>query len=160
MDTEAMLQRFPGPATLYPSRAKWLAVLMACAAFVGIGAFMIWAGWTLTGGLFVGFFSAGVLVALALMLPGASSLTLDGQGFEVVHLYQRIKARWQDVDGFKPSDVGGVVYDDATKKDSAAGRVSASITGRNTSLSDTYGMAAEDLAQVLTRWRERALQGR
>jgi hypothetical protein len=39
---------------------------------------------------------------------------------------------------------------------STMARISAGLSGRNSALPDTYGLAAADLAEVLAQWRQRA----
>ena len=89
---DEILSRFPGPVVLYPSRRKWLFVLLGCAAFVATS---IWAlgnnkvlGWA---GLI--FFGLGMVVAVVAQLPGASSLKLDREVFEIKHLFRHSSIR-------------------------------------------------------------------
>ena len=96
------------------------------------------------------------------MLPGAASLKLDREGFEVINLFRRHRTQWKDVGDFSiaaipPSNIVLVVYDDATVENNKIAQFSIKLTGRNAALNDTYGLAAEDLAQAMTQWRARAL---
>jgi hypothetical protein len=50
-----------------------------------------------------------------------------------------------------------VVYDDAERKSTMMARASVAICGRSAGLPDTYGLSADDLAQLMARWRERAV---
>jgi hypothetical protein len=142
-----ILAQFPGPVILYPSRSKWLLVLIGFLIF-----FWIISG---TGGLgrglifFVGgliFCGLGAIVAAVMLIPGAGWLRLDRDGFETTSLfwYHR-RARWQDVSEFDVlalRDTIKVVY---------------KHKGRNASLPDTYGLSAGNLLVMMTHWRERAL---
>jgi hypothetical protein len=162
--TGAILSRFPGPVTLAPSRTKWILILLGCAVFVAIAlfamqgnTFMRWGG--------IAFFGTGMAVAIVGLLPGASRLKLDREGFEFTALFRRHSVRWQAATGFEavaipPSGLKMVVFDDAGAKGRALGKFSVSLVGRNSGVPDTYGMSAEDLAGLMAQWRERAVSRR
>jgi hypothetical protein len=103
-DRAAVLARFPGPVTLYPSRKKWLLVLAGGAVFAVGGALMIRDG-DPTGWFVLVFFAAVALVAAAVLLPGAGALTLDRDGFEITNLFRHHRIRWQDASGFTASRI-------------------------------------------------------
>src|SRR5271170_1776939 len=97
---DAILMRFPGPVTLYPSRRKWTRNLIGCALFAAVGVSMVgdkapW-GWPV-----LLLFLVGAIVAVTHLLPGAGSLTLENNSFEVKSLFRRHRVRWQDATGFK-----------------------------------------------------------
>jgi hypothetical protein len=50
-----------------------------------------------------------------------------------------------------------VVYDDVTQSSKAIAQLNVGIVGRNAGLPDTYGLSADDLAQLMAQWRDRAL---
>ena len=159
--SDAILVRFPGPVTLYPSRRKWLLVFAGCALFAVGGFWMIKDGdpW---GWLVLIFFGLGVLVAAVAMLPGAGALTLDAEGFEAANLFRRHRTRWQDTTGFQaaripPAQQKLVIYDDVTQSTKTVAQINVGIVGRNAALPDTYGLSAAHLAQLMAQWRERAL---
>jgi hypothetical protein len=160
-----ILSRFPGPVTLYPSRRKWMLVLAGCAAFVTIAIWMVSTGNggdVLYGWLALLFFGCGVLVSAIMMVPGAGSLTLDRDGFEIINMYRRSFFRWSDGSGFTakilpPATQHVVVFDSAGAAHKSLGRLNTMFAGRNAGLPDTYGLPAKDLAELLSKWRERAL---
>lgn len=163
-DPAAILARFPGPVTLTPSPRKWLLVLGGCLAFVAIG---IWQAGEqpLIGWSAVGFFGLGVLVAGAMLVPGAAGIVLDADGFEVTGFFRRHRTRWADATGFQaatvpPSAQKLVVYDDRGSENSTLGGINRRLSGRNSGLPDNYGLPPDDLAQVMMRWRERAVPTR
>ena len=160
-DPEPILRQFPGPVTLPASRRKWLLILVGCAAFVTAGVLMVrdadQRGW-----LGIVFFGAGAIAALAMLLPGAANLRLDREGFEFTNFYRRTRRSWQDASRFDTMTVPRartrlVTFDDATLKESWGTRARRAVSGHNAGLPDTYGLAAEDLARLLTQWRERAV---
>jgi hypothetical protein len=95
-----LLSRFPGPVTLYPSRAKWLLFIAGGPLFAVGGLWMVLSG---RGGgwLVLLFFGLGTLVAAAGLLPGAGMLRLDREGFEVTSLFRRHRILWRDVTRFE-----------------------------------------------------------
>ena len=156
-----ILSRFPGPVTLRPSRKKWLLVFAGSALFAAGGYWMIQSN-TPTGWLVLIFFGLGALVAPVMMLPGASSLTLDRDGFEVGTFLRRYRARWPDVSRFEVMALRGhkmVVYDDTAQKHAMLAAAAIAMTGHTSGLPDTY-LSADDLAGLIAGWRERALAGR
>jgi hypothetical protein len=160
-DPAELLARFPGPVTLYPSRRKWLLVLAGGAALAAGGALMIRGG-DAKGWFVLIFFTAVALTAAVVMLPGASALTLDRDGFEAINLFRRSRTRWQDASGFTaasipPAQQRLVVYDDARASTWRVAKVNVAITGRNASLPDTYGRSADELAELMAAWRASAL---
>jgi hypothetical protein len=160
-DAAEILARFPGPLTLYPSRKKWLLVLAGSALFAVGGFWMIKTG-DARGWLVLIFFGLAAAVAAVAMLPGAGALTLDAQGFEATNLFRRHRTRWQDTTGFQaaripPARQMWVVYDDITQNKKSIAKFNIGIVGRNAALPDTYGLSADDLAQLMAQWRGRAL---
>jgi len=163
-DTEAILQTIPGPLTLYPSRRKWILMLLGCGVFDAIGIEMVadaapW-GWF---GLI--FFGLCTIIAAVMLLPGAASLELDRDGFQATTLFRRHRTRWQDVTGFEPVSIPPsmqkmVAYDDVNAAGRPLANLSVAIAGRNSALPDTYGLSAAGLARVMTQWREQALASR
>ena len=152
--------RFPGPVTLYPSRKKWLLVLVGCASFAIGGVWMIISG-EQKGWFVVIVFGLFAAAAAVMLLPGAGSLTLDASGFEATSLFRRSRGRWQDMTEFKavripPSMQRFVLYDDRAHTGAVA-KLSAAMTGHAAGLPDTYGLSADELAALMTSWRSRAL---
>jgi hypothetical protein len=108
-------------------------------------------------------FGLGALIAAAAMLPGAGGLTLDGDGFETTNLFRRHRTRWRDAAGFEAARIPRahrkmVVYDDITQGTKSIAKLNVGLVGRNSGLPDTYGHSADNLAQLMAQWRERALR--
>jgi hypothetical protein len=159
----AILSRFPGPVTLYPSRRKWLLVLAGGVLLAAGGVLMVRSG-DPTGWFPLIFFALVAVVAAAAMLPGAGALLLDREGFQVTTLFRHHRTRWQDATGFMasripPASQRFVVYDDVTQSAKSLAKINVEIIGRNGALPDTYGLSPDDLASVMAQWRERALTG-
>jgi hypothetical protein len=158
----AILAKFPGPVTLSASRRKWLLMLLGSGAFTAAGIAMVLSSATAGGWFGVIFFGLCTIVAVVMLLPGAGALRLDREGFEVTSLFRRHRSRWADATGFKsaqipPSFIHLVAYNDANLSGKSIAKLNVAIAGANAGLPDTYGFAAADLADLMIRWRERAL---
>lgn len=95
---DVILRQFPGPLTFYPSRFKWTLMLGISGMFTGSGLRImqdVYAGWFLV--VFVVFSLLGGLVASVILFPGASALTLDGRGFEIINMFRRTYVLWPAV---------------------------------------------------------------
>jgi hypothetical protein len=171
---DAILARFPGPVTLRVSRLKWFAVLAGGLGFVAIGVFMLRGDiggvdrWdVLIAWACLVFFGLVALVAAVMLLPGAGSLTLAAEGFETCNLFRRFRTPWQQASDFTVGEYDAqegwlarpqrlVVYDDS-RCVGALADLNRRMLGRNGALPDTYGLSYDDLARLMTQWRERAL---
>jgi hypothetical protein len=145
---------------LTPRPSKFLILLLASAAFVAMGVFLVAQGKPLIGWLNIVFFGLGVAVAIVSLLPGSNHLQLDDEGLEVCSLYRRWSVRWGDVQEFFPAFISRrelVCWNYVPGySGQRAGRVVAShLTGVEAALPDTYGMTPAALADLLNEWRIR-----
>lgn len=159
-EAELILSRFPGPVTFYSSRRKWLRLLLACSLATIAGILMIFyessGGW-----FFVVVFGALSVMCVGALLPGASSLELDEEGFQATRFYRRHRTRWQDVKRFEAvaqyrSTEKIVVYDDANSPDTLLVKLNKALANHNSFLPDTYGFPGDELAWLMGQWHERA----
>ena len=157
---EAILAQFPGPVKLYPSRRKWLLLLLFSAVLTAGGVHMVATaeprGWAV-----LIFFGVGTIVSAVMLMPGAGGLTLDRDGFTITSLFRANRSRWQNVTGFQAISVpfspkAMVGFDDITAKGKALAEVNTAMAGRSGALPDTYGFAVEELVRLMAQWRERA----
>jgi hypothetical protein len=127
--------------TLHPSRGKWLLIFVVCALFGTIGVGVI-ADAAPIGWFVLIVFAFGVIIAAVMLVPGAGSLKLDRDGFEVTSLFRRHAWRWNDVSDFVPEAIAPamrkvVMYDDVNAAGRTAAKLSVAIAGRNSGLPDT-----------------------
>ncbi len=123
------------------------------------GTYPVW-GW-----IGIGCFGACLLVSAARLTPGAASLTLDASGFAERTLFlQRPRAHWRDITAIKAnaapgarSEIKSVWYRNPQSKEGGPASEDAAQPSRNVALIDTYGLSAEALAELMLRWRQRAL---
>jgi hypothetical protein len=104
-------------------------------------------------------FGVGTMIGLITLLPGASSLRLDGSGFEITKFFfLRQRYSWRDVSDFVTWANRMVVFEAEKPRLGAYERINAAIAGgRNGYLPDTYGMTAGDLVRLMTSWRNSAM---
>ena len=86
-------------------------------------------------------------------------MTLDAAGFEMRSVRVTRRQKWKDVRFFSTATVGGmnrVVYVDSTRHGFWAEVDARFLGGPNAMLVDTFGFAADELAVLINRWRQRA----
>ena len=173
-EVDALLERFPGPVTLHMSRLR---MLIGLTIHIGFAAFFIWlllsadyagtrgyiySGYSLIMAWISLFFFAGlaIRVLLLFLVPGAARLTLDADGFEIAHVFRRVRHSWQDVSDVRaetahlPGRVGGsfeqIKYDFRTERQGFATREILPI----------YGLSKDGFIKLMNAWRARALNCR
>jgi hypothetical protein len=108
----------------------------------------------------------GSVVGIITLLPGAAGLTLNRDGFVVRSLFRTQAYRWLDADEFAvvemkfPVGCGRkkfVGFNDPSVAKRSIAAVNVKLIGRNSMLPDSYGLSVEDLARLVSRWRERAV---
>jgi len=144
---------------LRPSPGKQLMLMLLCAAFVAVGGFLVSRG-DAFGWVCIALFGAGMLVFLVTLLPGSSYLELRRDGFEMCSLYRKWFVRWSDVQLFFPQRIASTRMVCWNYLPGHAGQVrgrrfSASLTGVEAGLPDTYGRSADELAELMNAWRSR-----
>jgi hypothetical protein len=158
-DGEEGVSKFPGPLTLLPSqdRSRRSLAVLGTGTFIGI----VMSLKVAPIGIFVAAVSGlGLLGCVIRQLPGASSLRLDEHGFEAVSHFRKQQYRWSEVADFGTWTFVNsmVVFKAAKSRLGIVGKMNAALAGgRNGALPDTYGMAANDLAQLMTSWRNSAM---
>lgn len=155
----------PLPETLKlgPSRVKWLFVLALSLGFVAIAVFLGGA-MDLPVRLFSGgFFAICALIAAPQVIGIGSDLRLDAQGFTCRSLFRSWRREWKDCSPFEVVHVGmrGMVGFSTEQDERDKPRLSAvsrGLTGGPSgALPDTYGLSTVELADLMNRFRDRAL---
>jgi hypothetical protein len=158
---EDILKQFPGPVILQPSGKKWVGVSFLGASMMVIGAASIVYGSSLMGAIGVILCGACTVFAIAVILPGSCSLRLDREGFICTLLYRARRYRWHDVDAFAiwtGRGVSTVVFEVASPRLTVLQKINEAMVGRPGYLSDTYGLTAGLLVQLLSEWRNLAIK--
>lgn len=157
----------PGPGktlTLRLSKGRWLLMLAASAA-LAYGSFRLLPEHFWIGTLGGTFFALCALVALLNLMPGASHLRLDAEGFEMRSLFRSHRVAWREVASFGVIQVmvNRMVGWNFTAGHSGHGhlrKLNAGLSGFEAALPDTYGRTAQALADLMNAWRAWALQAR
>lgn len=151
---------------LRSSRVRTMLLLVVSIFVLAIGVGVVATGeqggwWMIAGG-------AALTGFLCLLLVRPNRLELDDQGFTTVTPFgRRSRVEWHDCGEFRVSrpDVDGsfraplrVVYDTEDSNRHGLALVSELVAGGSAALPDTYGMSAENLADLLNRYRTAAAQ--
>ena len=152
----------PETLELRPARLKWLLILLISAGFVAIAVFIGPADKPLTRLGSGGFFLLCGLIALPQMLGVGARLMLDRDGFTCKTLFNAFRCRWEECSEFATTSQGlrRVVGFDLLNAEAVHPRLAAvarGLTGHSGGLPETYGLGADDLADVMNRFRNRAL---
>jgi len=151
----------PERIELKPGRLKWLGIFAISAGFVAIAAFVgpdepvvFWGSG--------GFFLVCAIVAATQMIGVGAKLVLDSDGFTCTTLFRSFRRTWVECSEFYPVRVGGnamVGFASETDQAKRLAAVSEAIAGTQAALPDTFGFSAEELADVMNRFRARAIAG-
>lgn len=153
---------------LRPSKIGTLGLLLVCSLFVAIG---VWMGSRneLMGWFVASFFGLGIIVAAVQFLPNASYLLLTADGFEIRTLYRTSFRFWNEVEYFSTVTVKhngmavksmvAITFAEHYDKAKMMRGISRAIAGCEGALPDTYGMKAEQLAELLNEWKNRFSEG-
>lgn len=144
------------PIVLRPSRLKLVGFLVFSLLVVTEGIFILKspgqpaaAGWAC-----VILFGAGALVMAVMMIPGASYLRIERDGFTICALYRARLVPWSTVRGFGVTrlirrQVVGISLTPGSRVPAGIARLNASRLGYEGMLPDTYGMSASALAALM-----------
>ncbi|MEQ1782846.1 MAG: hypothetical protein ABMA14_15885 [Hyphomonadaceae bacterium] len=147
---------------LKPDRLRWLLVFLISLSFVAIAA---WLGPDKDPMVFWGaggFFLLCGLVAAPLMFGVGSNLALDREGFTCRTLFRSFRRTWRECTAFYPVSMGlrkfvgfSTEQDEAAHPNLAA--ANRKMIGATGILPDTFGLDAGELADLMNRYRARAL---
>ena len=155
-----MTAALPNKLTLKPSKLKWAGSLLFGLALVAVGLFVIGPDEDPTmRWLTIGFGAVGALVSIPGIL-GIGGLELDPEGFTIVHWGRNTRRTWRECSEFSIIDMRGgpfVGFTSETDAGKAAAGLARNLVGETGMLPDKYGMKARDLADLMNRFRARAL---
>jgi hypothetical protein len=145
------------PVVLRPSKGRELGLLAVSLGFVVLGGFAAASGEAI-GWAGLVFFGLCAVVAIVTLLPGAAYLRLEREGFVMCSLYRADRVRrWDEVTAFHVySTPGGaqVGFDFAAGAEPPGSGIARTLAGVDGGLPNTYGLKAEELAELLNLWRE------
>ncbi|WNJ17145.1 PH domain-containing protein [Pontibacter sp. G13] len=151
------------PKIFQPNKWKFLLLAVVCAAFVAIGWVMLEEE-PIMGGLCVSFFGLCLLVALIQLLPNASYLKLDEEGFEVKTLFRTHFTRWSEVKDFRAGQINGnkMIFYNFTakhKKHQTAKKVAKFLSTKEGALPSNYTIQTKDLLELMKEYKRNAADG-
>jgi hypothetical protein len=154
------------PLILRPKKSSGFMLLGLSVMFVVVGVWlaMTRGGWV--GYVCAGFFSLGIPVAIAQLLPGGAYLKIAEEGFTYVTLFRPHTTAWRDVERFfvvtiKQTGLSpirtmvGFDYAPHYARAQFARNISSSLAQCEGGLPDTYGLKAEQLVDLLNDCLER-----
>lgn len=147
----------PAPVILRPRRLKLLLLTAMSLVFVAAGILQLGDG-RLMSWLSVLFFGLCGLVFIIQLHPRASFLKLDRDSFTFCALFRAHTVRWEDTREFGVTQIVlnrmvGWNFAPGYRPAGKARALSHSVSGFESALPDTYGLKAEDLAQIMEHWR-------
>jgi hypothetical protein len=148
---------------LRPNKAKAILLLLMCAAFAVGGGFMVADRQGAKGWFVALFFGLCAAVFVVQLIPGASYLEITSDGFVICSLFRRSPLfPWRDVGSFAVAKLpphGKKMVMFSSQRDAAKtlGKVNSAMFGASGGLPDTYGMKAEELAELMNTRRSIAI---
>ena len=147
---------------LRPALPKWLAMVAISVAFVWIGV-TIRGTHPLAGWSCIVFFGLCGVAGVLNLLPNASRLRLDDDGFEIRSLFRTRRVRWADVARFGTMRIGvntmvGFDFVDGYRGSDRLRRVNRDLSGFQAALPDNYGLKATALAERMEARRAASRQ--
>ena len=151
---------------LRPKQTKTIAVVVGCLLALAAGADEVMHGKAIMGWLVAGFGGLGAVAVAMRALPNCSYLELGPEGFTICELFRRKTYSWSDVEGFEVmvftmrySRSRQVVFNFAPgfEPSPTLRKIGALVSGFESSVPDTYGMAAADLASLMNSYRNEFL---
>ncbi len=146
------------PMRLAPSRIRTIGLLAASLAFLVVALLMA-REQPMLGYLGAAFCAATAVVFGVQLVPGASFLELTAEGFTFAGMFRKKSELWRDIRGFgvwraSRNKMVGWLYMPGHQVRGQS--FSEAMTGVHGSLPDTYGMKAEDLADLMNELKRRA----
>ena len=147
-----------GIVRLKPELAKRLYFLTISFLFVPIGVCLILDG-RACGWFVAPVFGIGVLVSALGLLPGCAYLELRPDGFEVCSLFRPWFCTWEETEVLGTFSMAhtrwvGIRFIPVFDRARILRRMNRAVAGLDGCLPDTYGMKAEELADLMRLWRD------
>ncbi|MBI1358996.1 MAG: hypothetical protein GC155_01800 [Alphaproteobacteria bacterium] len=154
--------QLPDTLELRPSRLKWAAIFLVSAFFASVAVWLGQAAAPIARWSVAIFFTVCAFVSVVQMTGRGAGLTLDRNGFVCRSLFSSFRREWVECTGFAALGVGPrkmvgftTVRDELLHPRLAA--AARGMTGTAGALPDTYGLSANDLADLMNRFRDRAV---
>lgn len=141
------------PETLYlpPSRARWVFSVVLSIIIVGANFYVVATQNAPALGILATIFSITGIASGIQLIPGSAGMWLDRTGFTFRMFWIDRRREWKEITPVLSSQVGllqMVGYNRASDAPNKPREV----------LPDTYGISANELAEIMNHWRDTALR--
>ena len=152
---QALLPVGQAEVILHPGKLKTIFHLLICLGFSvpiavigpGPGERGMW--------LVAAIFGLGAIVFIVQLIPGVSYLKLSPEGFTWRSLFRTWPTTaWKDVSEFRVGDKM-VIYDADGPSNPTLRKINTALVGATHGLPETYGLKAQELAEIMNIWRYR-----
>jgi hypothetical protein len=141
------------PETLYlpPSRARWVFKVVMSAVIVGTNLYVVATQNAPALGILAAIFSITGIASGVQLLPGSAGLWLDRHGFTFRMFWYDRRREWKEITPILSSQVGLLQMVGYNRKDDKPNQP-------REVLPDTYGISANELAELMNHWRDTAIK--
>lgn len=141
------------PETLYlpPSRARWVFTVVMSAIIVGANVYVVATQNAPALAILAAIFSITGIASGVQLIPGSAGMWLDRKGFTFRMFWYDRRREWKEITPILSSQVGllqMVGYNRAGDAPNKPREV----------LPDTYGISANELADIMNHWRDTAIK--
>ena len=114
--------------------------------------------------LLMAFFGVGFLVSVYTLIPGTVQLKINSSGIEMKTFFKPMKLSWNDVDefyvakmrtGLSRTKMIGIRYSESYKRQRTGRKIAESLTGLEGALPDHFNRSAEEVCEVLNRFKRK-----
>ncbi|WP_222876555.1 hypothetical protein [Terrihabitans soli] len=149
--TETAGQELPETLYLPPSRARWVFSLVLSTIIVAVNLYMFLVYSVAGLGIMAAVIAIPGIAAAVQLIPGSAGLWLDRRGFTSRIFWTDRRREWKEITPILSSQTGLlqlVGYNRAGDAPNKPREV----------LPDTYGISANELAEIMNHWRDTAIK--
>jgi hypothetical protein len=152
MPTELPGQDLPETLYLPPSRTRWIFVVVLGSVVVAANLYGFLAYSQSGLGVFAAILGIFIGAAAIQLIPGSAGMWLDRKGFTYRFFWVNRRREWNEITPILSSQVGLLQMVGYNRKGDAPNKP-------REVLPDTYGISANELADLLNHWRDTAIKG-
>ncbi|ELY3410617.1 hypothetical protein SMW94_004563 [Vibrio parahaemolyticus] len=147
------------PVIILGNRVKGLIVLLCGIGMTLLGCYLIslghWWGWVA-----ILIFSLGVVVTILVLLPSATALKIDAEGFEVKIGFRKWSLSWSEVESFSVvtisnNKVVSIALSPKCKKWRVARKAACAIGGAEACIANVFAMKPSELSSLLNKYKQK-----
>ncbi|HHX8507254.1 STM3941 family protein [Vibrio nereis] len=147
------------PVIILGSRVKGLIALLCGIGMTLLGCYLIslghWWGWVVTL-----FFSLGIVATVLILLPSATALKINSEGFEVKIGFRKWPLSWAEVESFSVVTISNnkmvsIALSPKCKKWRVARKTAFVIGGAEASIANVFEMKPSELSSLLNKYKQK-----